>query len=156
MDPLTLGPLEAASRQLDGAITLYFQDGDAFAVLTLVRNAAELMARARGPAGLGAASSPPLGDLVLTNPTPPLSQAVTDIAALTGRPSIRQSFFETWCLACSLDTAALTAENRELIKATFGNLTRRSPEYCLSVGRRLLADILAKGIVVDAPSTTPS
>jgi hypothetical protein len=152
MDTLTLEPLEAASRQLDGAITLYFQDGDAFAVLTLVRSATALMARA--PAGSGPAGSPRPEELVLTNPTPPLSEAVTEIVALSGRPSIRQAFFETWRLACSLDTAELTAENREVIKATFGNLTRRSPEYSLSVGRRLLAEVIAKGIVVDAPSTT--
>ena len=151
MDALTLDPLEAASRQLDGAITLYFQDGDAFAVLTLVRNAAALMERTRGNSAVG---SPPAEELVLADPKPPLSQAVTDMIALIGRPSVRQAFFETWCLACNLDAAEIPTENLELIKATFGNLTRRSPEYSLSVGRRLLADVIAKGIVVDAPSTT--
>ena len=91
---------------------------------------------------------------MLADPKPPLSQAVTDMIALIGRPSVRQAFFETWCLACNLDAAEIPTENRELIKATFGNLTRRSPEYSLSVGRRLLAEVIAKGIVVDAPSTT--
>jgi hypothetical protein len=73
-----------------------------------------------------------------------MASAVFNLAELAGRLTIPQSVFQLWHLACNLDVLSEEFEHYQMIRSVFGNLTRRTPEYRLAVGRRELTEALAQ------------
>jgi hypothetical protein len=74
-----------------------------------------------------------------------IASAVFNFCELTsGQLTIPQSVFQLWHLACNLDVLDQSFEHRALIKSAFKDLSRRTPEYRLSVGWRELNAALAR------------
>src|SRR5690606_8411696 len=90
------------------------------------------------------------------NPDPDLTRAFTtaDTAALIsatiltfdergGPITIVQSMFHMWYLACHFDSLDESFRHREMIRAEFGNLARRTWSYQTARGRMAIEKALA-------------
>jgi hypothetical protein len=71
-----------------------------------------------------------------------IMNAVMNIGELAGPLNMTQSVYQLWFLACNIDVLPSDAEIRPYAKNEFGNLSRRTMTYRLSVGRRVLDDVL--------------
>lgn len=71
-----------------------------------------------------------------------MAMAVMNLAELTGKLTPSQSVFQLWHLACNLDVLTRDLEHYGTIRSIFGNLSRRTYEYRLAVGRRVLREAL--------------
>lgn len=69
-----------------------------------------------------------------------IAQTNFALGELSLRLSVSQSIFQLWFLACQLDSLSPSFEHAARIRAIFGNISRRTMNYRLSVGRRVLLE----------------
>lgn len=171
MDETERKKMHIASRQLDSAIGFLFAGGDIIGVHTLAAAAAKIFSEVEPQASdaqtqadhPGAATYREVANAVrnlpsTTNPDPDLTRAFTtaDTAALLagtiltfdergGPITIAQSLFHMWYLACHFDALDQSFRQREMIRAEFGNLGRRTWPYQIAAGRVALEKAYAAG-----------
>lgn len=171
MDETELRKIQIASRQLDTAIGLLFAGGDIVGVHTLAAAASKNLSELGPPSSdrqaqaidhPGAASYRDVARAVrnlpqTANPDPEVVRDFTtaDSAALIsatilrfdergGPITIAQSLFHIWYLACHFDSLDESFPQREMIKAEFGNLGRRTWSYQIAMGRVALEKAQAR------------
>lgn len=162
MDEIRSTKLQVASRQLDAAIGILFAGGDLVAAHTLAgaasgilsnlepdqsadRHAQQVVGGEATYRDIARAAQKLLKDV---NPDPDvtrafsaaetaalISAAIVDLYDLGGRITIPQSVFHLWLVACHLDALDESFQHREMLKAEFGKLTRRTWHYQIAAGR---------------------
>lgn len=153
--------LEVAGRQLDAAIGILFAGGDLVAAHTLAGAASSLLSRvepdpssdrhtqqvAGGEATYRDVARTARSLLKNANPDPDvtralsppetvalISAAILRLYELGGRITVAHSVFHLWLVACHFDALDESFQHRAMIKAEFGNLSRRTWEYQIAMG----------------------
>lgn len=174
MDEIRTTKIQVAGRQLDAAIGMLFADGDLVAAHTLAGAAAKILSDLEPDQSSDRHAQQVVGGeatyrdvaraaqnlLKDVNPNPDvtrafsanetvalISAAILNLYELGGRITIPQSVFHLWLLACRFDALDESFQHREMIKAEFGNLARRTWHYQIAMGRVALekGNAIARG-----------
>ena len=162
MDKIDNTKIQAACRQLDAAIGILFANGDLVAVHTLAGAASRILSALEPNQSSDRHTQQVTGgeatyreivratqDLLkdanldpdVTREFSPadtvalIAAAILTVYERVGAITIPQSVFNLWLLACHFDALDETFGRREMLKAEFGNLARRTWHYQIAMGR---------------------
>lgn len=71
-----------------------------------------------------------------------LTTAIFDIAKLNGRLTTAEAVYQIWYAACNLEALGESFQHRAIVKRVVGDLSKRTIDYQLAVGRRELRDAM--------------